>query len=213
MSSRRRPLVRVSAVVSAIALAILTTGCQPEPGPTSSGSPSPSTSPTATTTPSATPSVTGDPIGDLVLPSACEAIYSPEMLATLEAEVPPLNDPGITMLSTQNVEAIEILSAAAETLRCTWGPPSERGIATNVTIVTAEQRDALFQAFEREGFAAEDLGEGTIHRIEQEMITQDDEIVRLGETHYIGGDGWISTRWINVAPEGYTEDIVRSLWD
>ena len=44
------------------------------------------------------------------------------------------------------------------------------------------------------------------------MITQDDALVVKGEVHYLRGDTWVSTRWINVDPDGYTEDIVASLW-
>lgn len=206
MSSLRRTLV---AGAAALLVTGMLTACVPEPVPTSSVS---APMPTVVS-PSPTASESSEPGGDeLAVPAACEELYSPEMLATLQAEIPPMNDPGTTMLSTENAEAIAIIESAAETIRCSWGPPSERGIATNVTIITPEERDALFTSFEQAGFSAEDYASGTIHRIQQEMITLDDELVTLGETHYLSGNGWVSTRWIQYVPEGYIEDIVASLW-
>ena len=33
-----------------------------------------------------------------------------------------------------------------------------------------------------------------------------------GETHYVGDGAVVTTAWINFAPEGYTEDVVATLW-
>ncbi|TQJ32526.1 hypothetical protein [Microbacterium sp. SLBN-146] len=207
MSPLRRTLI---AGAAALMVTGMLTACVPEPVPTSSSSaPMPTASSAA---PSGSATTEPDDGDDLVLPAACEELYSPGMLATLQADIPPMNDPGTTMLSTENAEAIGVIESAEQTIRCSWGPPSERGIATNVTIITPEQRDALFTAFEQSGFSAEDYASGTIHRIQQEMITLDDELVTLGETHYLSGNGWVSTRWIQYLPEGYVEDIVTSLW-
>lgn len=208
MSSR---VPRISCLTLALGVvALVTAGCAPEPSPTTSrsGSAQP------TNTSSASPSATSAPDSDeaLALPASCDALYSPAMRATLDADVPPLNDPATDLVSTENTLGLEILGSATETIRCSWGPPSERGLATNVTVITDEQRDELSAAFAQSGFSTEDLAGGTIHRIEQEMITQDDELVTKGEIHYLRGDGWVSTRWINVQPDGYTEDIVASLW-
>jgi hypothetical protein len=208
MSSLRRTLV---AGAAALMVAGALTACVPEPVPTSSVSAPMPTAPSSVPTDGAT----SDPgAGDeIALPAACEELYSPAMLTTLQAEIPPMNDPGTTMLSTESAEAIAVIESAEQTLRCSWGPPSERGIATNVAVITPEQRDALFTAFEQAGFSAEDYASGTIHRIQQEMITLDDELVTLGETHYLSANGWVSTRWIQYLPEGYVEDIVASLWE
>lgn len=204
---------RAAAVTTLAAMLLLATpGCVPEPGPTASPSTGASTGASATATASASPSADETSTTGLVLPDTCEQIYSPTMLATLTAEVPPSGDPGITMLATQNVDALEVLQSAEATLRCTWGPPSDRGMATNVTLVTAEQGAALDAAFRGAGFSAESLGEGTVYRISTEAITQDDVLVSSGETHYVGVGGWVATHWINVDPPGYTEDIVVTLW-
>ena len=66
--------------------------------------------------------------------------------------------------------------------------------------------------FGEAGFTAEPFGDGVIYRAEKELIDQDDQVVSLGETHYLQSDGWVATRWINVHPEGYTEDVVTTVW-
>lgn len=204
MPLSRRATVIAAAVCVVAGVTIGATGCAPDPDPRPS-----TATPTTTATPTPTPTPTEEPAA---LPGSCEQAYSASMLATLEAEVPPLNDPGISMLSTENTVALEILESGIATVRCTWGPPSERGIATNVSLVTAEQSAVIAAALLDAGFSESPFAEGTIYRIAREMIDQDDQVVSLGETHYLGAGGWVSTRWINVDPDGYTEDIVTTVW-
>ena len=193
------------------ALAVITTACVPEPAATTDPSPSTSASaPVPSPSPTETAATTG---GDaMALPATCEEVYTPEMLATLQAEIAPLNDPGTTMTSTENATALEILDSGTPTLRCSWGPPSERGMSTNITIVGAEEAAAVAEALTGAGFSSTDLAGGTLYTYSQETVTQDDVLVELGEIHYLRGDGWVATRWINVNPDGYTEAIVASLW-
>ena len=201
----------VVAVVAATAVTMVATGCQPEPGQTPK--PSSTTSLEAPTPgPSVSPVETELPDAGLALPSSCEEIYSAEMLAELQAANPPLNDPGVTMLSSENAELLEIIHGGDPTNRCSWGEPSEFGLATNVTVIDQAQSAALAEALPAAGFGCEPLGDGTICRIEQRGITLDDEEYTRGETHYIGGGALVTTAWINFAPEGYTEDIVATLW-
>jgi len=197
--------------VALTALAAVVTGCRPESEATPSSSPS-ITMKDQTPDPSATPVETEKPQGGFEVPGACEEIYSAAMLAQLQSANPPLNDPGVTMLSTENADLLEIIHGGAPTLRCSWGQPSEVGLATNVTAVDAEQEKAVLAALPAAGFGCEALGDGTVCRIEQKGVTLDDEEYTRGETHYVGGGGLVTTAWINFAPEGYTEDIVATLW-
>ena len=205
----RALVVAAGAVLVALSLA----GCAPEPStPSATASASPSM--TQTPSPSAaepSPSATADS-ENIALPATCEQIYSPEMLAALTAQAPPLNHPGVTMLSTQNAELLEIQHSGVPTIRCTWGTPSEFGLATNVSIVDAAQSAAIAAALRNGGFGCEEHADGTICRTDQTVITQDDTQVHRGETHFLRGNGWVSTAWINFAPTGYTEDIVATLW-
>ena len=134
------------------------------------------------------------------------------MLAALLAANPPLNDPGVTMNSTQNVVALELLTSGIPPLRCSWGAPSESGLATNVSVVDAARTATLLGALRAAGFGCETTWDGTLCQIEQKTVDLDDNEVALGEWHFFRGDGWVSTAWINFAPEGYTEDIVDTLW-
>jgi hypothetical protein len=190
-------------------------GCQPEPGPTSapttssSVSPSPTDSASQTSAPS--PSETSQAGEDISLPAACEQIYSPEMLAALQQRV-PLNDPGVTMTSTQNVGALEILTSGLPNLRCTWGAPGETGLATNVSIVDAAQSAAVVDALAGSGFTCEPIDGGTVCRFERTVISQDDVQVSLTETHVLRGNAWVSTATVDFEAEGYSEDILATLW-
>lgn len=203
---------RVAIAIAALsAVAMLATGCRPEP----SATPEPSGSATVeqpTPGPSVTPIETELPDAGFELPATCEEIYSAAMLAQLQSANPPLNDPGVTMLSTENADLLEVIHSGAPTIRCSWGQPSEVGLATNVTTIDAEQAAAISAALPEAGFGCDALGDGTICRIEQRGVTLDDEEYTRGETHYIGDGAVVTTAWINFNPDGYTEDIVATLW-
>lgn len=211
IGERDRATMRV--VIGGIALvtiAVLATGCRPEPS-------SPTSSPSVTLKeptpgPSVTPIETDKPQAGFDVPDECELIYSPEMLASLNATNPPLNDPAVTLRSTDNAELLDIIEGGAATLRCSWGKPSQQGLATNVTAIDAEQGEAVVAALTDAGFGCEPLGDGTVCRIEQRGVTLDDEEFTRGETHYIGDGALVTTAWINFSPDGYTEDIVATLW-
>ena len=200
-----------SGSAAALLLCLALAGCQPEPVPGPSASASASASATASPTPSPTPTESPQAGEDIELPTACEQLYSATMLATLQ-ERGPLNDPGVTMTSTQNVGALEILTSGIPTIRCTWGAPSETGLATNVSIVDAAQSAAIADALLNSGFACEPIDGGTVCRFEETVITQDDDQVVLTETHVLRGNAWVSTATINFESVGYTEDIVATLW-
>jgi hypothetical protein len=147
----------------------------------------------------------------LVLPGACEDIYSDAMFAHLTAKAPPLNDPGHTMPSTELAAGRAVLDVAP-TLRCTWGGPSEYGLSTNVTIVDAAQSASIEQAAVQSGMTCKPHAGGTICRTRENQFVGGELYATVGETHYFRDNGWISTHWINFAPEGYTENIVATLW-
>lgn len=203
-------VLRTGVGLAAVGVLCLTlAGCQPEP----STSAAPSATPAASATPEATPTPTqtSPSAEDIALPTACEQLTSPAMSAALQA-MGPLNDPGVTMTSTQNVDALEILTSGVPTIRCSWGVPSESGMATNVTIVDAGQAASVEAVLAGAGFGCgAELG-GTVCRSAQSMITQDDELAELTETHVLRGNAWVSTYAINFEVPGYTEDIVATLW-
>lgn len=197
-------------VVASAVVAVFVAGCTatPEPEPTSTGDPTPEIT-TLGETPGASdsPSPTPEPVADISIPVRCEDIYSAAMLSILQSGNPPLNDPGVTMESSEVPALLDTLHSGAQTLRCSWGLPSSYGLATNVTIVDDSQAEAVRDALESSGFACGDLDGGTVCRVQQT-----DEENSFGESHYLRANGWVSTRWINFGPQGYTEDIVTTLW-
>lgn len=206
----RRPAARVRAVVLIGAAVIALAGCVPEPDvtPTASVEPGQSADPAPTATVEATPSATPE----ASLPERCEAIYSPAMLAVLEREIPPLGDPAVTMLSTQDTTGLELLDSGIPTLRCSWGPPSDRGMSTNVSLIDGEGSAALQQSLRESGYICEDSPAGTVCTVEERGVDLDDSEYVLGEVHAFPAGGWVATRWINYLPEGYTDDILATVW-
>lgn len=210
MSTDRSPSLLCRSSIALVLVSVMAlAGCvaSADPTPTSTGDPSPDVT-TPAATPSGKPSATAEASADISIPVRCEDIYSPEMLATLESENPPLNDPGVTMDSTEIVEALEVLASGPQTLRCSWGLPSSYGLATNVTIVDAAQSQTVIDSLPERGFACEDFRDGTVCRVQGS-----DGENSFGESHYLRANGWVSTRWINFGPQGYTEDVVATLWD
>lgn len=213
MSAAPRTVLRIVPVVAAVAL--LTSGCATPAGtaPDSSPTPESSATPSASSTPSTpSPVETEATTDELALPDNCDALFTGDLRAMLEADLPPLNDPGVTMYSTENAEALTILESGVPSLRCTWGRPSDTGIATTVSIVTPEQSAAIAEALGQAGFGAEAAADGEYFRTSQEMLSMEDELVELGETHFLRANVWIATRWINYGPEEYTPGIVDALW-
>lgn len=205
---------RVGWGVAALVLAAALTACAPEPGATPEASPTATSSASSTSapspTPTPTPTTTAD-AGEISLPGECRDIYSAAMLATLEQQIPPLNDPDVTLLSTQNATLLEMLDTVP-TLRCSWGAPSEVGLATNVSIVDPAQSEAIAVELANAGYGCAEESGATICRTEQRGLSFDDTEYTRGETHALRGNAWVATAWLNYNPDGYTEDILATLW-
>ena len=82
-----------------------------------------------------------------------------------------------------------------------------------MSIVDAAQSAAVADALRGAGFACEPIDGGTVCRFEQTVIDLGRRRGRrLTETHVLRGNAWVSTATINFEAEGYTEDIVATLW-
>ena len=205
------PLARVAvAGVSAAAFALVLSACVPaaETAAPSAGSVSSSAAPSRTA--SATPTPTASATPATALPSSCDAVYSETMRTTLENEISPLNDPAVTLLSSAQAPLLELLQTVP-TLRCTWGGPGDRGLATNVSIVDTTQAATIRDALASAGFGCDDADGTTTCVIEQRGVSLEDRPYERGETQAISGDIWVSTSWINVNPDGYTQDILSTV--
>ncbi|WP_159499905.1 hypothetical protein [Microbacterium sp. 18062] len=209
-----RARIRTLTAAAALAAAVLVlAACVPEPASTSS--PSSPSSPTATG--GGAPTATGEPtvdateaptdrpqVTEISLPASCEALYSAQMRATLDASLPPLNDPGVTLASTDVASALGLLESGVPTLRCSWGTPSENGLSTNVSILAVDDVPRLQDVLAAAGFTCADAVGGI-------LCTSSGGDGR-GESHFLRGNGWVATAWIGALPDGYTEDIAATLW-
>lgn len=202
----RMPRLVVSVAIASI---VVLAGCAPLPDPTPAPTETSTSSPTVAPEPTPT-ETTAD--NAFTVPGSCEDIFSASMRQALEAQNPPLNDPAITMYSTEQVPGLEILASGVPTLRCTWGAAGGPGLATNVSAIDVDDQAVLQDALAGAGMSCEPYAEGVLCRISSETIDREDNVVRTGETHYLREDAWVSTHWINFSPEGYTEDIVATLW-
>lgn len=202
-------------VVALGLLALLAAGaaaCVPEPDADSTGEPgatTPEASPSETAAPQTT-EPTPEPAG-FEMPADCASVYSDEMFEVLDgADGFPLNDPSLTMLSSEVVGALEVLDQV-DALRCTWGAASEVGIATTIAEVDDAQADALGTALEQSGFDC--VGEQPEVCSLKNTINGDAGQSESTETHVFGGGGWAATRELNssVEPE-YSDSIAAALW-
>ena len=134
------------------------------------------------------------------------------MRSELEANVAPMNDPGITMPSTHVADALAMLESGPPVLRCTWGYPSERGIATTVAVIDPAAASDLIAALGNAGFTCGDAQGGTLCRFDETLLDFEDNLVDKGETHFFRGNGWVSTVWLDYGPTGYTEDVAAMIW-
>ncbi|HOA86496.1 MAG TPA: hypothetical protein PKH61_03740 [Microbacteriaceae bacterium] len=206
----RRASAVLGLTVAAACLTLALAGCAPETatGPEASApAPAPSGSAQSTAAPSE-PAPSASPDVLAALPVDCQASYSPGMLHALNDANPPLNHPGVTMNSTEVVGALELLHSGVPTLRCSWGAPSSYGLATNVTLVTPAQASAVEAALRERGFACAGAGPAET-RCE---ITESFSEAQTGETHVLRGNVWVATHWVNFAPDGYTDDILATLF-
>ncbi|WP_236968363.1 hypothetical protein [Microbacterium aurantiacum] len=205
---RRRRRAAPVLIAAGVLLAVLT-GCQPEPvGFTATPAPTP----TASATPPAETSTPTETAPAAALPGECGALYSEGMRASLEAAVPPANDPVVTMLSSQNAQLAELLASGIPVLRCTWGGAEGPGIATTVASIEPAQADAARAVMAESAFGCESVGHADLCRIERRGITLDDVEYVSGEDHLFADGLWVATSWIDVLPEGYSADIAAQLW-
>ncbi|MFT4211518.1 MAG: hypothetical protein QM626_06550 [Microbacterium sp.] len=198
-------------LAGAAVLAAALAACAPDESasPSASATASATSSASASASASPTPTVSAD---DITLPGSCESIYSGGMLQTLRSDIPPLNDPAVTVASTKIVSALEILDAVPS-LRCTWGSAGTSGIATTVAIVDADQAQTIRGALDDNGFSCVDAAEGTLCTASSTSVdTASGDIVEQGESHFLRGNAWIATTWLTIDPDGYTQDIAATLW-
>lgn len=198
----RPPLL---AVAAALAVAALMSGCAGTPDPDeSSGSadasgtigPSPSPSPSLASFPTGASESTTPLPADL--PQGCRDLLTDAVLAQLEGV--PLNAEGMG-------GGIRADSARV----CAWGEPGAAGTWL-VTVIgyspAREARDALY-ALGQDGFTCYEPDDG----IRCEKTWDHPSLpVEQGRTVFYRDGVFVDTQYSNLAPTGYTNAVIDSLW-
>lgn len=147
-----------------------------------------------------------------IIPAECSGIYTTDWSTQLDGYV--LNpewaaEDRNSAIDTGDDELNAILKAG-DPLRCQWGHESggsDRSLKTAVVAVTADQSAVVLARLQAREFSCyEELG-GT-----RCVLEENDDNGTSGESHFVRDGVWIATRWMNMAPDGYTHDIVNTLW-
>jgi hypothetical protein len=142
-----------------------------------------------------------------VPPEECADLYGAAMFDMLSAEPAlPLND-GTTLEPpfSRSPEVAALQNSPA--LTCTWGSAGDFGLLTQVNEVDAPQAVAAENALRAVGFSCSEQSDGT-----RCVVKHASGDVQWGETHFLRGNIWLCTYWLNIAVKGYTDDMVASLW-
>jgi hypothetical protein len=216
----RRPLwfalgaVGVLLVVALIVVLVVWRGGAATPSAESPASARPTPTASAEPLPVANLALT-NPVGGPA-PASCDAIYSPDMMATF-SETHALNpawtetaEPS-TRIGTLDAD-LGVLISSAQHLSCVWADPeggSGSGLVTNVVFVTEAQTIAATDRLAAMGQTCyEELG-GLRCVIENDT----DGEGAAGESHFLRDGIWLATSFVNAGPDGYTHDMVDTIWD
>ncbi|KQO98513.1 hypothetical protein [Leifsonia sp. Leaf264] len=165
------------------------------------------TDPPATSTPSPTTRA-------VAIPGDCRNIYTKDWTPEMHGEV--LNP--AWSLEEQNAntgrahdEQFATLLDATSEITCAWHGPyggNDMMLRTDIARLTAEQFDgAVVHAQDLGWNCYEELG-GTRCVTETAMTADGNN----GYSYFFRDGIWISTRWTNLQPDGYTHDIVKALF-
>ncbi|ANP73956.1 hypothetical protein [Cryobacterium arcticum] len=171
------------------------------PAPTESPAPEPVTSPTAVVAP-------GTP-----QPSSCAEIYSPAMkqaFGDLVLNPKWTTQPGADVGDGAYDPELVAVITSSEHLTCRWASPagpSGSGVDTSVVWLSPEQTTTVTERLAELGYGCyEELG-GLRCLTESETGG-----LLVGESHFLRGGVWLATRYTNAGPDGYTHDIINTLW-
>lgn len=191
---------RTTPIAAALLLTVLLAGCSPA-GPSTGEDPAPED--TTASEESAGPSATPGPIRTpptITMPTDCRAILSDPILDLL-ADI-PLNDKAFAPTGVQDDGS----------LICAWGDPKAdtTGLVTTISVVPREEAMAdLNDLADEDGFTCYQPDAGV--RCEKTWENEDYPVTD-GRTLYWRDDVLIDTKYSNLAPPGYTADIVLHLF-
>ncbi|AMB57652.1 hypothetical protein [Microterricola viridarii] len=148
-----------------------------------------------------------------LVPADCSGIYSTDWSTQMDGLV--LNpawssESGQPAIIGSSDEELEATLQAAAPLTCRWGNEqggSDRALVTNVAQLHGDQSEASLARMNAIGYDCYDELGGT-----RCIVESKDDNGTWGESHFLRDGVWVATRWMNIAPDGYTHDIVNTLW-
>ena len=149
------------------------------------------------------------------LPTNCESVYSPAMIAQLQSYGVVVNPSWSSAelgsgVSYESPELIEYLTTLPH-LRCFWGSPSGGsgfGIETRIVPVTPDEAATVQARLASLGYdQADELG-STRYLY---GVAASEYGAAYGESHIVVGGYWFATSWLELGITGYTADMVTTL--
>ncbi len=193
--------VRVAlAASSALLAASAVSGCAPAEVVATTPTATADQAQTPTPIPTTSAGTTASPTPSVRIPTDCRVILDADVLAQLEDI--PLNDPAFGASGAQ----------ADGSLICIWGDPAADTTGLTTTISWMSRGPALElmnELVDEEDYTCYTPSGGTRCEKTWENPTYP---VTDGRTLFWRDDVLIDTRYSNLAPSGYTDAIVASMW-
>jgi len=211
-------LVAVLALVVAAVFAGMAIGGGLGTAADAAASDSPRPTPSATSPAPAEPSpaeTTPPPpaAGPVTIPGDCTAIYTRDWASEL---APLALNPAWTDAADSGVRwasddvGLQTMLDGTTRLTCIWANPAgggDVGITTNVAGLSEVQQSETIALLESLGYDCFDELSG-LRCIDE----HDGETGAWGESHFLREGVWIATGWVNAGPNGYTHDMVTTIF-
>lgn len=180
-----------------------------------SGAPDASTAPLASASPAPSSEPVSDPDLGHAIPTSCDSLYSPGMLATMSSAGVALNpawiyEPGQFDQVGTSVTDLQPILETPDKLSCTWTTPgggSEVGLTTEIVQVTDAQAAQIVDKLTSIGWTRLDELGGVRFVVQQNL-----EGNSVGESQFVREGLWFSTRYVNLGINGYTADMVTQVF-
>ncbi|WEO76796.1 hypothetical protein BJQ94_15760 [Cryobacterium sp. SO2] len=223
--ANRRLWVIIGVLAALLALAVIIIGVlwargAPTPAATGGARPTPSATaapsiaePSAPSTGTASPAPGSSAAPGTPRPASCDELYSPEMVAAFgDMVLNPawLDDPELDMKIGEDDPVLQGVIDANDSLLCQWAKPegpSGAGVSTTVVWVDAADSATVQAHLADRGDDCFDQQGGL--RCTTETFTEEGY---FGESHFLRDGIWLATEYSSAGPEGYTLDMVDSLW-
>lgn len=162
---------------------------------------------------SPTPTVAEVPTNAIAQPTDCAVLYTPAMLdefgqLALNPEWSKIA--GDAALFGTDDQEMQLLMDVDGPLVCLWGDErggGDVGLTTSVVSVSSAVNTAVQARLSALKFNCYEELRGL-----RCVMSQSSEDGMTGESHFLRDGLWVATKWVNFAPENYTENVIANLW-